>query len=307
MIKVRDTIAASFRGLPRFRGKGPLGVLLGQVLKYIGNSEEYITTISMRDGSLIQVDVRSRTEQWAYWTGEYDADIVQKLAGCLVPGSVVLDVGANIGFYSIPLGRKLKSLGGRLYAFEPVQNNFDHLVQSIGLNNLEDIVFAHPVALGNEEGFVEMTMEKTNGSNTGNAVMLKGDVTSNLGENSKVRLTTLDSFVTKNLVNSCQLIKIDIEGAEFMFFSGGLNFILKHRPIVYGEFNAYWMEKFGHSLLDVIDIFLPLNYRFFQQARHKRFIEVKELKMGMENILLVPSDVPSSIWSALQVGVDSSP
>ena len=303
MSQFRDSVAASFRALPRFRGKSHLGAAIGRLLIKPDRNEDSIATIRMRDGSRMRIDVRSQTERWAYWTGEYDHQIISRLSACLQPGWTVFDVGANVGFYSIALGNKLKALGGALHAFEPVRSNFDRLMHCIELNSLQAIVRAHNVALGDQEGTIDLHMQDTDNASTGNAVMLMGKVIEEdrLSANARARLTPLDTFAPEQRIERCDLIKIDVEGAEVMFLRGGSTFLSKHRPIIYGEFSPYWLKQFGHSFLDVADIVVPWEYRFFQETERAQFHEITRPEAGLSNVLLCPSETPQATLAALGV------
>lgn len=303
MHSLRNALAKSFRRLPPFRGKGRLGVAIGRPLVHADDDADSIAKIVMRDGTLMRIDVRSRTEQWAYWTGEYDAQIISRLAACLTESCTVFDVGANVGFYTIALGKKLSKLHGKLHAFEPVRSNFERLVDCVSLNALESTVFAHNIALGDEEGTIELHMESKGNASTGNAVMVKGKVRTenNLMINSTAPITHLDSFVQEWGIDSCDLIKIDVEGAEVMFLRGGSNFLSKQRPIIYGEFNPYWLTQFGYSFLDVASIVTPWDYRFFKQVGLANFTEVMQPTEGLADMLLCPSETPKILLKNLGV------
>jgi len=303
MSRFRNSLAASVRALPSFRGKGPLGVAVGRLMTNYQEAEDCVVTIKMQDGTLMRVDVRSKTEQWAYWTGDYDQAVISRLASCLQKHSVVFDVGANVGFYSIALGNRLRALHGRLHAFEPVQSNFDRLSESIRLNNLESIITAHNVALGNEEGTIEMFMDNRNNASTGNAVLLRDKILEEgkMKANSTARITPLDSLVQEQKIEACHLIKIDVEGAEVMFLRGGETFLSRTRPIIYGEFNPHWLQQFGHSFLDVAGIVKPWDYRLFKQEGRARFTEFKQPGVGIADVLLCPSETPNAVLSGLGV------
>ena len=305
MNNIRDSIAASFRHLPPFRGKAHLGAAVGRCLIH-ADSIDCLTTIKMRDATVMRVDVRSRTERKAYWTGEYDAKIIARLSTCLHEGATVFDIGANVGFYSMALGNRLRPLHGKLYAFEPVPSNFERLVECVTLNNLEDVVFAHGTALGDEEGTISLQMENQNNASTGNAVMVKGKIPVENAQAVTVSapITTLDNFVQHHEIDQCDLIKIDVEGAEVMFLRGAVNFLSVHRPIIYGEFNPYYMAQFGHSFADAVEIVARWDYRFFKQVGRAGFVEVKNPEAGMADMLLCPSEISVSALEAL--GVDFS-
>jgi hypothetical protein len=68
-----------------------------------------------------------------------------------------------------------------------------------------------------------------------------------------------------------------------------------------GEFNNYFMPRFGCSFLDVVNIVKPLNYRFFQQTSKAGFIKVVEPKADSENMLLTPVEISDSVLTKLGV------
>lgn len=302
MTKLRNSLAASLRALPPFRGKAHLGTTLGRLMP-AGANEDCITIVPMRDGSLMELDVRSRTERWAYWTGEYDSKIMSKIQSCLQEGWTVFDVGANVGFYSVALGRKLKPLNGVLHAFEPVKSNYDRMIRCIALNNLEPVVKAHNVALGDEEGTIALYMDGDNNASTGDAVMIKGSVgvEDGLKGNAEARITRLDSFVEEQQIAACHFIKIDVEGAEVMFLQGGAAFLSKHRPLIYGEFNYYWLKQFGQSFLDVKQTVDPWDYRYFKQVATACFVEFTQPEANIQDVLLCPSETSDAVLQKLGV------
>jgi FkbM family methyltransferase len=303
MSRLRNTLAASFRAMPSFRGKSRLGIALGRLVPSADTGDNCIVTIKMRDGSLMQVDVRSRTERRAYWTGEYDREILARLSACLQEGWTVFDIGANVGFYTMALGRQLKARKGVLHAFEPVKSNFDRLVRCAALNGLEGVVVAHDVALGDEEGVIDLHMESEDNASTGNAVMVRENVvgTQNMAVNATARITCLDTYAQEQQIDACHLIKIDVEGAELLFLRGGATFLGKHRPIIYGEFNPYWLKQFGQSFTDVVNLVTPWDYRFFKQADRARFVEMLQPEVDIADVLLCPSETPASVLTELGV------
>jgi FkbM family methyltransferase len=71
-----------------------------------------------------------------------------------------------------------------------------------------------------------MSMESSNNSQTGNAVMVMGEICSDYFErNSMALLTTLDLFAEEQKIKKCHLIKIDVEGAEIVFLQKNKFFI----------------------------------------------------------------------------------
>ena len=86
-----------------------------------------------------------------------------------------------------------------------------------------------------------------------------------------------------------------------MFLRGATRFLATHRPIIYGEFNSYWIKRFGGSFLDVVGIVKPLDYRFFKETNHGQFVETSRPAEGDENVLLAPSDTDDATLRRLGV------
>ena len=300
----RHRIANVYRSFPKFRGKGRLGILIGQALTKLNFHAEPIVAVRMRNGTLMEIDVRSRTEQWAYWTGEYDAEIITRLSACLPQGCVVFDIGANVGFYSIALGPVVRSLQGTVHAFEPVEANYHRLMKCIALNGLGSVIYPHKIALGDEEGTVDMYMDVRGNAQTGNAVMCSGQFVAEntMPRSCTARIARLDAFVGEIGVTRCDMIKIDVEGAELLFLRGGTEFLTKCRPIIYGEFNSYWMNQFSHSFVDVANLVKSWEYRIFIQEKHGvQFKECLHAEVGMENALLCPSETAIDVLRRLGI------
>ncbi|MEH2160647.1 MAG: FkbM family methyltransferase [Nostoc sp.] len=266
--------------------------------------KDCLVTIKMQDNSTMHLDLRSMLEQKVFFSGEYDNGIIQILSRILYSGSVIFDVGANIGLYSISLGEKLKKIAGKsqIWAFEPVTSNFNRLTNLVDVNQLTNIVYPVNTALGNQEGIIQLCMvDEQNNSSTGNAFWLKENLVNQEKLTDSSPITKLDNFVEKHNISKCDIIKIDIEGAEMDFILGGINFIKKSRPIIYGEFNPYWVKHFGYSFVDVAELIIPLGYKLYQQIGRKHFVEIQEIKAGVSDVLMVPTEKLPEILSKLNI------
>lgn len=250
------------RMLPPGRHKAVVGRLITDYL--VGSGKSTVTEVPMLAGHKMLLDPRSRTEGGPFWNGEFDEDDVAFFRAGIQPGDTVFDVGANVGLISIPIGCHLKALGsGKLICFEPIPPNYARLTANIKLNGLENIARAYNVALGDQEGTLEISLETRSGAETGNAIQSKivGDAKGFTRHS--CTLTRLDTFAAKEGISKVDFMKVDIEGAEMLFLNGGAEFISAHRPTIYGEFNAGLMPQFNHSFRDVYDFFKARNYRAF--------------------------------------------
>jgi FkbM family methyltransferase len=294
----RDILAAMLRSLPAIKGKGSLGALFDKVVG-APRGDAAIRTGRMHDGSILRLDTRNIAEKWAYWSGDYDHRMIRLLSSICREKAVVLDIGANVGLWTVPLGRRLRELGGQLYAFEPVPRNFAVLQEQIRNNRLEATVTPVAVALGDRSGIVTLAIMESNAETlTGNAKVVDSGET---GRTCTAPLMTLDNWGDINGIASCQIIKMDVEGGELKVLRGGLEFIRRHRPIIYGEFNSYWLQADDVSICDVANFIFPLEYQMYVETGGLHFSRVKDPHPGLEDVLLLPSETPVEIRKRLDI------
>lgn len=126
------------------------------------------------------------------------------------PGEVVLEVGANIGYYTI-MQSKIIGKSGRIYAIEPISDNLNYLRRNINLNNLKNVE-VHPIALREKNKKLEIfTFEEANL----NSAIKWSD--RNLGSETVVGMT-MDSFLKGK--RSPNWIRMDVEGYEWNILMG---------------------------------------------------------------------------------------
>ncbi len=279
--------AKTLRGLPHFKGKYRIGKFLQNVLmkKNVWQNPEFF--VKLKNGVDLYIDARSNTHKVPFWTGMRDESIIKLIKKNISPDAVFFDVGANIGYYAIPIAEHVKSSGGKVHAFEPVESNFNSLMKGIEKNQLINIS-SNKFALGNSIGNIEII--KTEVGNSSNAVLsFEGN---DYAENTKeiIPITTLDQYMIDCNLNKCDFIKIDIEGAEIFFIQGGTEFLKKYTPIIYGEFNSYFMSKFGFTFMDIWEVIEPLGYEVYQEEKRNKggFKKVEKVKAGLNDLLLIP-------------------
>jgi FkbM family methyltransferase len=136
------------------------------------------------------------TGSWYY--GLHEAQEMGFVLHLLRPGDHFLDVGANIGSYSI-----LAANVCRVTAVEPIPKTFQHLLRNIQLNGFNEKVCAHNVGLSDRKTILRFTSELDCVNHVATAV----DVTPSID----VPVTTLDELIGNDVP---AVIKIDVEGHE---------------------------------------------------------------------------------------------
>jgi FkbM family methyltransferase len=288
---MRERLALSLfqllRMIPLPKGKERIGIIWERLFSATGIKYTGDTVIRMNRGYLLRVNTGGAMGRHILIHGEYD-DIHQRfIERFLEHGAVVLDVGANIGAWSIPLGLHLKAVGGgKLFAFEPVKNNFLRLHLNIELNSLMDIVFPVEMALGNTTGSVPMSIEneKKLEGNSGLAICQRAS-----SAFFSVPLTTVDEFIRENDIERVDFIKIDIEGAEGLFLDGANRMMENHRPIILGEFCRLGLTRYDYSIENIITRMENLDYICYDFGGKRPVLYDRATDSGRD-LLMLPRD-----------------
>lgn len=242
-------------------------------------------------------------------TGEYDPPTLRRARALLPPGGVALDIGSNVGVYACGLGVIALQNGGRVFAFEPVPNNAARLRENIDLNHLQPVVELGEFAFGREPGELVLHMPPEGWVNNavGQNMMATWDldhVRKHGWREFKAEVRRMDDWARATALDRCDLIKIDVEGAEMLVFEGGRELIERFRPVIIGEFSPYWMNQIGQSFQDVIGFFEPMGYQFFREFEWElRPLTPNLIATGSEvpNYYLFPSDKPQALETCLSV------
>ena len=151
--------------------------------------------------------------------GTYEREQTLLFEQLLRPGGVVLDVGANVGYYTL-LASVLVGDGGVVHAFEPEPRNAEFLRHHLRVNGVRNVT-VQQAAVSDRAGTARF--EFGSGSGTGH-----------LGESGtlEVRTLRLDDYCAEHgLVPTA--IKIDVEGAEMSVLFGARDTLARHRPTIF--------------------------------------------------------------------------
>jgi FkbM family methyltransferase len=226
--------------------------------------------------------------------GRTEAD-VELLRTMVLPNSMVVDVGAHKGLYSIPLYR----MGCIVYSFEPNAHCSSMLSRwAVGKNRVK--VFK--VGLSNQSGTAELKIpvDKDGRQHIASASVSKNFEGKFAIEN--ITLMRLDDFE----LSSLSFLKIDVEGLEDEVLRGGIETIRKNRPIMLIEIEE---RHRNNSVSVVFNMIYELGYRAFIRS-DSGFCEVLApdlvdfAKLSARNLSknfwFVHSETESSVYSFLK-------
>jgi FkbM family methyltransferase len=196
-----------------------------------------------------------------YTLGTLEFATYEILKRLVQPGMVALDIGANIGCYTLLLAQCVGP-AGRVYAFEPVLATHEKLKANIALNpHLSPVI--HPQRLGVSDENTNAVINVTTGKNSGASYIGSPDTKDQsrlaygIQGAEEIQVTTLDSFWNNLGKPKIDLIKIDVEGYELHALRGMKALLDAHPDIVLLlEVRDAFLRESGGSTADLYNFML---------------------------------------------------
>ncbi len=172
--------------------------------------------------------------------------------GMLKEGMTVIDIGANLGIYSLIALRKKCNV----YSYEPTPSTFNLLNRNIKVNGFLESGRAHTFnkAVSDKNGIVELSIvDGICGHNN-----IYGEFSD---KNVEVSVVSLDNHLEE--LDQVDIIKIDIEGAEFAALRGMTNLLHKNPAVkIFMEFAPLHLRRAGVEPEDLLELIESLNYNY---------------------------------------------
>jgi FkbM family methyltransferase len=181
---------------------------------------------------------------------------LEYLPNLLFPGATFVDVGANLGIYTLVASRIVGHLG-RVIAFEPSAQSFPLLQRNITLNSLKN-VSAFPLALSAEKGTVRLYHAPCcpSGNSFGQHPAFHGSF-----EN--VGVESLDDAVQRIPAARLDVIKMDVQGAEELVLRGARKVVASMKPAIIFEIWPEGADLLGLSPYGAWNLLNEMGYKFF--------------------------------------------
>lgn len=206
----------------------------------------------------------------------YDLPTQRLLEQVLKKGDEVIDIGANVGMFSLAASSILGK-EGIVHAFEPNPLPRKKLNRNIEINQIDNIR-VYPVGLGETDGQFKLYVPNINSGEGSLAPVNYGDE-----ECCELQVTVKNG---DNLLQDTtpRLIKIDVEGAEVGVLKGIFKLIKKHKPLIVAEYVPEHLNRFGNCLEDIQTIADEHSYKIFKIG----FAKVK----GIYELSYIPIENP---------------
>jgi FkbM family methyltransferase len=214
--------------------------------------ESELRCVRTRHGFHINVDVSDWLGSHVYVAGEYESTSSALIKAHLRRGGVFIDVGANIGYFSLLASTQVGPTG-RVLALEPVPRTRSRLLENVQLNNFKQCqVF--DVAASNENGHCDMYVGPL--THSGVSSLRRIDDASE-----KVRVATSRLDTLLDIDRKVDMVKIDVEGAECHALEGMVGILERSRPDLVLEITTAFLEGLGRNVSDIDSLLKQFNYK----------------------------------------------
>jgi FkbM family methyltransferase len=230
--------------------------------------------------------------------GLYQHDVLVALRALVRPGDVVFDVGGHHGLMAV-VAAGAAGPRGTIATFEPNPHARRMLNLHLLLNDVRNVQ-VEELALSSSGGEAPFFVQT--GEVSWNSTLIEGfaEQGAGFGEPITVQTRTLDDYIAANgLVPD--VIKIDVEGSEFLVVEGARGTIEPHRPVLLMEFNPTSAQAAGRVLRDYVDELARLGYDlrvlrrdalgFYRFENQEPFDEAAHTQDGaLVNVLCLPAE-----------------
>lgn len=212
------------------------------------------------------------------YVDEHDSNGIRALGICSEKGETefvqefvkegmhCVDIGANLGYYTLLMSRRAESV----QAFEPEKENYQTLIDNITLNGRWNKVGVCRAAVGEESGYT--TLYKC-GTNNGMHRIYPSKWCS-AGEE-KVPMTSLDLILGARV--RIDFIKMDVEGSELGALKGMKGILEMDKPTIMMEFNVPSIKEYGREPKEIYDYMINMGYDISLPSRHVIWEELNKL------------------------------
>lgn len=232
-----------------------------------------------------ECDLSDWLGQYVYLTGTYEEETARVLRACALPGSTVLDIGSNVGFFAVVLARSVGP-SGSVCAFEPVPSLKKSINKQLRLNPDLSITL-YDWAASDGEGTATIFEGPQGHKGLSSLRPIERGAAEHV-----IRTAPIDSIAS--LLKQVSLAKIDVEGAEMKVLRGMTALIERDQPCLVVEFTDEYLRCFGDNVQTMIHWLEERHYSLYRitnEAPEGLVSVVLESLPPQCNVLAIPSRI----------------
>jgi FkbM family methyltransferase len=219
------------------------------------------------------------------------------LAKVIKKGDIILDIGANFGWYTI-FGASLVGHSGEVHSFEPIPEIYRFLEANVKLSQYHKIIKTNNFGLGDKEAYLKFYKFRNSACGDSSAFLFRGK---EVEREYLCKTKLLDDYLSEKVVKKVDFIKCDVEGFELRVLKGSKQLLASNNlPIILIEVNDAACNVAGYESRDILKFLKKISdnrYSFFRVGEGW----ITEHKLGdplgkVENILCL---VRHSHWDRI--------
>jgi len=253
--------------------------------RLIGNFAVWLFGLVAKSG-LYRLPVFNRVflASYAIYKQYFEAGPIDRLREFVPNGSLVIDVGANVGFFSLRFAKWVGD-SGKVISIEPEDRNYDSLIQALKREGLLSRVHPLKAVAAAVAGTALLEI---------NPLHPADHKLSRDGTGLPVTAVTLDDLVRDQRGLRPALVKIDVQGAEMLVLDGATDILSTAAPALFVELHEEGLARFGTSVSAILDRLSECGYDAYWLMRtgaHKKAspaeIHAKVARIGYIDVLFL--------------------
>ncbi len=215
----------------------------------------------------------------------YEPDIARICLKYLDKEKDAIDIGANMGFYTVLFAKNL-GMNRKVLSVEPSKNALKYLKTNIKENGVTGKVIIFEGAISDHPGRSEIKVIRNKEEYSTLGPMIHPSVKNGMYEKEIITTAILDDLV-HNFKIEPGFIKIDVEGAECLVIKGSRTVLSEFRPIIVSELSDYLLKGNRSSAREVINMIKSFDYEIYDLATGLR--NPTSIKFG--DIICIPKEL----------------
>jgi FkbM family methyltransferase len=220
------------------------------------------------------VDSNQPAERWLLYSGNYQPALTHILRQHTPAGGYCLDIGANLGFYTLKFAR-WAGLAGQVVAFEANPAMVERIAQNVALNGYSHVNVVS-AAVHNQPGSIEFYVSSSPGKSSVNQI-------DNAVKKITVPALTIDEFISERAWPRLDVVKIDIEGNDCNALLGACQTLDRFRPFVVFEYKRAVLPQIAQEAFGLL---ASLKYQLWSLSPGG-----KRLRFDWQSSVLAHSDI----------------